>query len=154
MMLRQCSTCHPNGQMPAYEWNFSDVNPPVHAFATLFLLRTEQGLRGETDLQFLKSTFNKLLLNFTWWVNRKAPLWQERVRGGLSWSRQHWRVRSQRPTSHRRPPRASGRHGLDGPVPARTCVDLAFRDHAARDSTYESMIMPVCRAFLSTSGRP
>ena len=44
---------------------FSDVNPPVHAFATLFLHRTEQGLRGETDVQFLKSTFNKLLLNFT-----------------------------------------------------------------------------------------
>jgi hypothetical protein len=62
---------HPSGQMPAYEWNFSDVNPPVHAFATLFLHRTEQALRGETDLEFLKATFNKLLLNFTWWVNRK-----------------------------------------------------------------------------------
>ena len=69
LMLRG-STC-PNGQMPAYEWNFSDVNPPVHAFATLFLHRTEQALRGEADLDFLKSTFNKLLLNFTWWVNRK-----------------------------------------------------------------------------------
>ena len=45
---------HPSGQMPAYEWNFSDVNPPVHAWATLFLHRTEQALRGETDLDFLK----------------------------------------------------------------------------------------------------
>jgi hypothetical protein len=62
---------HPSGQMPAYEWNFSDVNPPVHAFATLFLHRTEQALRGETDLEFLRATFHKLLLNFTWWVNRK-----------------------------------------------------------------------------------
>jgi len=62
---------HPSGQMPAYEWNFSDVNPPVHAFATLFLHRTEQALRGETDVGFLKATFNKLLLNFTWWLNRK-----------------------------------------------------------------------------------
>ena len=46
---------HPNGQMPAYEWNFSDVNPPVHAFATLFLHRTEQALTGETDVEFLKT---------------------------------------------------------------------------------------------------
>ena len=62
---------HPSGQMPAYEWNFSDVNPPVHAFATLFLHRTAQALQGETDLEFLRATFHKLLLNFTWWVNRK-----------------------------------------------------------------------------------
>jgi hypothetical protein len=70
LMLRNVYL-HPSGQMPAYEWNFSDVNPPVHAFATLFLHRTEQALRGETDLDFLRATFNKLLLNFTWWVNRK-----------------------------------------------------------------------------------
>jgi hypothetical protein len=62
---------HPNGQIPAYEWNFSDVNPPVHAWATLFLTRTEEALHGEVDLEFLKSAFHKLLLNFTWWVNRK-----------------------------------------------------------------------------------
>jgi hypothetical protein len=62
---------HPSGQVPAYEWNFSDVNPPVHAWATLFLHRTEQALRGETDVDFLKLAFHKLLLNFTWWVNRK-----------------------------------------------------------------------------------
>jgi len=57
--------------VPAYEWNFSDVNPPVHAWATLFLHRTEQALRGEVDLDFLKLAFHKLMLNFTWWVNRK-----------------------------------------------------------------------------------
>ena len=51
---------HPSGQIPAYEWNFSDVNPPVHAFATLFLHRTEQALRGEADVDFLKAAFNKL----------------------------------------------------------------------------------------------
>jgi mannosylglycerate hydrolase MGH1-like protein len=62
---------HPSGQVPAYEWNFSDVNPPVHAWATLFLHRTEQALRGETDVDFLKLAFHKLLLNYTWWVNRK-----------------------------------------------------------------------------------
>ena len=62
---------HPNGQIPAYEWNFSDVNPPVHAWATLALYRTEQAKRGEGDLAFLKRSFGKLLANFTWWVNRK-----------------------------------------------------------------------------------
>jgi hypothetical protein len=74
---------HPSGQMPAYEWNFSDVNPPVHAFATLFLLRTEQALRGETDLDFLRETFNKLVLNFTWWVNRKDRLGKNVFEGGF-----------------------------------------------------------------------
>jgi hypothetical protein len=74
---------HPNGQVPAYEWNFSDVNPPVHAFATLFLHRTEQVLRGEVDLEFLKSTFSKLMLNFTWWVNRKDRLGKNVFEGGF-----------------------------------------------------------------------
>jgi len=74
---------HPSGQMPAYEWNFSDVNPPVHAFATLFLHRTEQALRGETDLDFLKATFNKLVLNFTWWVNRKDRNGKNVFEGGF-----------------------------------------------------------------------
>ena len=61
---------HPSGQIPAYEWNFSDVNPPVHAFATLFNYVQETQLRTE-DVSNLKETFRKLLLNFTWWVNRK-----------------------------------------------------------------------------------
>ena len=74
---------HPNGQIPAYEWNFSDVNPPVHAFATLFLHRTEQALRGETDVAFLRSAFSKLLLNFTWWVNRKDRFGKNVFEGGF-----------------------------------------------------------------------
>src|SRR6266403_1451911 len=82
LMLRS-AYLHPNGQMPAYEWNFSDVNPPVHAFATLFLHRTEQALRGEADLDFLKATFNKLLLNFTWWVNRKDRFGKNVFEGGF-----------------------------------------------------------------------
>ena len=82
LMLRG-AYLHPNGQMPAYEWNFSDVNPPVHAWATLFLHRTEQALRGETDVDFLRSTFNKLLLNFTWWVNRKDRFGKNVFEGGF-----------------------------------------------------------------------
>src|SRR5262249_18933887 len=74
---------HPSGQIPAYEWNFSDVNPPVHAFATLFLYRTEQALRGEGDLDFLRAAFNKLALNFTWWVNRKDRFGKNVFEGGF-----------------------------------------------------------------------
>jgi hypothetical protein len=73
----------PQRQIPAYEWNFSDVNPPVHAFATLFLHRTEQALRGETDVDFLRAAFNKLLLNFTWWVNRKDRFGKNVFEGGF-----------------------------------------------------------------------
>jgi hypothetical protein len=74
---------HPSGQLPAYEWNFSDVNPPVHAWATLFLHRTEQALGRETDVSFLKMAFNKLLLNFTWWVNRKDRFGKNVFEGGF-----------------------------------------------------------------------
>jgi hypothetical protein len=74
---------HPNGQIPAYEWNFSDVNPPVHAFATIFLHRMEQALKGTSDLQFLEGTFEKLLLNFSWWVNRKDRNGKNLYEGGF-----------------------------------------------------------------------
>lgn len=74
---------HPSGQIPAYEWNFSDVNPPVHAWATLFLHRTEMALHGRVDIDFLKAAFNKLLLNFTWWVNRKDRFGKNLFEGGF-----------------------------------------------------------------------
>ena len=63
---------HPNGQIPAYEWNFSDVNPPVHAWAALYLFKQEQAL-DRSDLRFLERSFQGLLLNFNWWINRKDP---------------------------------------------------------------------------------
>lgn len=62
---------HPNGQLPAYEWNFGDVNPPVHAWATFRTFKIERKMYGRSDLDFLERVFQKLLLNFTWWVNRK-----------------------------------------------------------------------------------
>lgn len=62
---------HPNGQIPAYEWNFGDVNPPVHAWATFRVFKIERKMYGHEDLDFLERVFQKLLLNFTWWVNRK-----------------------------------------------------------------------------------
>ena len=74
---------HPNGQIPAYEWNFSDVNPPVHAFATLFVHRLGTALMGEPDFDFLKSAFGRLSLNFTWWVNRKDRFGKNVFEGGF-----------------------------------------------------------------------
>ena len=82
-LLLQNSFLHPTGQIPAYEWNFSDVNPPVHAWATIFLYQTEQALHGQGDLEFLVAAFDKLLLNFSWWVNRKDRLGQNVFEGGF-----------------------------------------------------------------------
>jgi hypothetical protein len=62
---------HPNGQIPAYEWNFGDVNPPVHAWATLKVFDIDRQMSGKGDIEFLEKIFHKLLLNFTWWVNQK-----------------------------------------------------------------------------------
>ncbi|WP_312286520.1 MGH1-like glycoside hydrolase domain-containing protein [Chryseobacterium gleum] len=62
---------HPNGQLPAYEWNMSDVNPPVHAWSCFRVFKIDEKNNGKPDLLFLEKVFQKLLLNFTWWVNRK-----------------------------------------------------------------------------------
>jgi hypothetical protein len=74
---------HPSGQIPAYEWNFSDVNPPVHAWATMYVYSYEKELRGQGDVEWLKTSFQKLLLNFTWWVNRKDPSGRNVFEGGF-----------------------------------------------------------------------
>jgi len=81
LMLRNLYS-HPNGQIPAYEWNFSDVNPPVHAWATLFLFNIEKEL-GRADLRFLERSFQGLMLNFNWWVNRKDPQGKNVFAGGF-----------------------------------------------------------------------
>jgi hypothetical protein len=81
LMLRTLYA-HPNGQIPAYEWNFSDVNPPVHAWATLFLYNVEKEL-GRADLRFLERAFQGLMLNFNWWVNRKDPDGRNVFSGGF-----------------------------------------------------------------------
>jgi len=81
LMLRTLYS-HPNGQIPAYEWNFSDVNPPVHAWATLYLYKVEKNL-GREDVAFLERSFQGLMLNFNWWVNRKDPLGRNVFAGGF-----------------------------------------------------------------------
>src|SRR5205814_352063 len=70
LMLREWYM-HPNGQLPAYEWAFGDVNPPVHAWAAWRVYKIEKRIRGKADRAFLERVFQKLMLNFTWWVNRK-----------------------------------------------------------------------------------
>jgi hypothetical protein len=74
---------HPNGQLPAYEWNFSDVNPPVHAFACKLVYDIDKVKHGKGDIGFLSRSFNKLLLNFTWWVNRKDRFGKNLFEGGF-----------------------------------------------------------------------
>ncbi len=74
---------HPNGQLPAYEWAFGDVNPPVHAWASWRVYKIEQKRRGKGDLKFLKRIFHKLMLNFTWWVNRKDSEGKNIFQGGF-----------------------------------------------------------------------
>ncbi len=74
---------HPNGQLPAYEWAFSDVNPPVHAWAAWRVYKIEGRRRGSADREFLEKVFHKLLLNFTWWVNRKDPDGRNVFEGGF-----------------------------------------------------------------------
>lgn len=75
---------HPNGQMPAYEWAFGDVNPPVHAWATWRVFQIDRKCRGDKgDLEFLERVFHKLMLNFTWWVNRKDAEGRNVFQGGF-----------------------------------------------------------------------
>jgi hypothetical protein len=82
LMLREWYM-HPNGQIPAYEWAFGDVNPPVHAWAAYHVYKIEQQLTGKGDRDFLERIFQKLLLNFTWWVNRKDYEGQNVFQGGF-----------------------------------------------------------------------
>ena len=74
---------HPNGQIPAYEWNFSDVNPPLHAWSALWLYEREREIRGQGDADFLERVFQRLAMNFNWWVNRKDPDDRNLFQGGF-----------------------------------------------------------------------
>ena len=82
LMLREWYM-HPNGQLPAYEWAFGDVNPPVHAWAAWRVYKIEKRIRGKGDRRFLERVFHKLLLNFTWWVNRKDAEGMNVFQGGF-----------------------------------------------------------------------
>src|SRR5438445_8833569 len=84
LMLREWYM-HPNGQIPAYEWAFGDVNPPVHAWAAWRVYKIDKKRKGKGDRAFLQRVFHKLMLNFTWWVNRKDADGMNIFQGG-SWA--------------------------------------------------------------------
>jgi hypothetical protein len=122
---------HPNGQLPAYEWNFSDVNPPVHAWAALRVCdidaaaRAARGEPGDVDFAFLERVFHKLLLNFTWWVNRKDESGNNVFEGGFLGLDNIGLFDRSKSSPRAGPARAVGRHGLDGHVLPRPARDGA-----------------------------
>ncbi len=83
LLLMRERFMHPNGQLPAYEWAFGDVNPPVHAWAVLRVFQMDRIVTGQPDRKFLEMAFHKLLLNFTWWVNRKDENGRNIFQGGF-----------------------------------------------------------------------
>ncbi|MBU3822860.1 glucosidase [Flavobacteriaceae bacterium XHP0103] len=83
LLVLQESYMHPNGQIPAYEWNFSDVNPPVHSWAVWHVYNTDKERTGKGDHNFLEKSFQKLLINFTWWVNQKDKSGTDLFEGGF-----------------------------------------------------------------------
>ena len=121
ILLCQPWYMHPNGQLPAYEWNFSDVNPPVQAWAALYLYDAERRQKGRGDRKFLETVFTKLLLNFTWWVNRKDPHGRKCLPGRLSRPGQYRRLRSILAAAGRRHAGAVGRNLAGWRCTASTC---------------------------------
>ncbi len=141
---------HPNGELPACEWTFSDVNPPVHAWAAWRIYKIEARIRGKADRYFLVRVFHKLLLNFTWWVNRKNPERQKRLllRADSAGSRQYRHVR---PESQELGPgelhRQSGQHQLDGHVTFDIMLAMATELARRRPGLSEDVGEQVFRAL-------
>jgi hypothetical protein len=137
---------HPTGQIPAYEWNFSDVNPPVQAWAAIFLYRMEQALRGRTDLDFLKRVFGRLSANFGWWINRKDRLGRSLFEGGFLGL-------DNIGVFDRSAPLPTGGHleQADGTawvaLFCQNMLEIAF-ELAAHDSTYEELASNYAMEFL------
>ena len=119
LLLREWYT-HPGGQLPAYEWAFGDVNPPVHAWAALRVFEID----GGRDLEFLARVFHKLLMNFTWWVNRKDAEGDNVFEGGFLGLDNIGPIDRRRPCRSAGVHRAERRHGLDGDVRAEPPRDL------------------------------
>ena len=116
---------HPNGQLPAYEWAFGDVNPPVHAWAAWRVYKIEQRRRGVGDREVPRARVPQAAAEFHLVGQPQGRRGHERLPGRLPGARQHRRVRSQRAAADRRTPRAVGRHELDGDVLAQHAGDRA-----------------------------
>jgi hypothetical protein len=145
-LMLQTYFIHPTGQIPAYEWNFSDVNPPVHAWASIFLYRTDQALRGAGDLQFLERSFAKLMLNFSWWVNRKDRFGNNLFEGGFLGLDNIGVFDRSAPL-----PTGGSLEQADGTawvsLFAQNMLEIAV-ELAAHNEYYEDMAMKLCEHFL------
>jgi len=145
LMLRDVYL-HPSGQLPAYEWNFGDVNPPVHAWAALLLYNLEVLLENQGDLEFLKDAFQKLLVNFTWWVNRKDPTGRNVFEGGFLGLDNIGVFDRSAPL-----PTGGTLEQADGTAwmafYAQNMFEMAL-ELAARDASYESMALKFAQHFL------
>ncbi len=115
---------HPNGQLSAYEWNFSDVNPPVHAWATFFVYEIEKARTGRGDRTFLEHSFQKMMKNFVWWLNRKDLDGRNIFQGGFLGLDNIGVFDRSAPLADRRPPGPGGRNGVDGAVHREHDADL------------------------------
>ena len=146
LMLRELYL-HPNGQIPAYEWNFSDVNPPVHAWATISSTASKKTLRGKGDVECLKTLFPQAAAELHLVGQPQGPQRQERLRRRLPRAGQYRRLRPQLAAADRRLSGAGRRHGLDG---------FLLPEHAARspwswrmhDPSYEDMALKFFEHFL------
>ena len=117
---------HPNGQIPAYEWNFGDVNPPVHAWATLFIYQIEKARSGARRSSLPAQCLPQAAAQLHLVAQPQGPRRQQRLRGRLPRPRQHRRVRSQRAAADRRLPRAGRRHRLDGASSRQNMLEIAL----------------------------
>ena len=111
---------HPNGQLPAYEWNFSDVNPPVHAWAIWFVYQLEKATTGAATAHFLEGAFQKLMRNFGWWLNRKDADNRNIFQGGFLGLDNIGVFDRSAPLPGGGQHRPGRRHRVDGPVLRRT----------------------------------
>ena len=135
---------HPNGQLPAYEWEFGDVNPPVHAWAAWHVYRID----GYRDRDFLIRVFTKLLLNFSWWVNRKDADGLERLRGRLPRDGQHRRVRPVGAAAAGLPAGAVRRHRAGWRSTASRC-SRSLSSWPRHDQAWDDMATKFLEHFLS-----
>ena len=138
---------HPNGQIPAYEWNFGDVNPPVHAWATFLVYLIDASLHGQADHQWLKESFHKLLINFTWWLNRKDANGNNVFQGGfLGLDNIGIFDRTESPEMGGRLEQADGTAWMA--LFAQTMVQISV-ELARKDETYREYPAKFMRHFLS-----
>ena len=147
MLLTREWYMHPNGQLPAYEWAFGDVNPPVHAWAALARVPDRpQAARRRGDLAFLERVFHKLMLNFTWWVNRKDAQGRNIFQGGFLGLDNIGVFDRSAAAADRRLHQPGRRHQLDGDVLPEPDADRAGT--GAAQSVYEDIATKFFEHFL------